>query len=105
LLDGDPGDGQPPCPFTVRKEPGPIYPNELLNQGYLASAVVVRVQTNAAGEVVDARTIARAGREEISEAVNRVAPRWTAIYEVESACSRAGVQLFVMMFYLEPTLD
>jgi hypothetical protein len=105
LLDGDPSDGLPPCSFTVRKEPGPIYPNELLNQGYLASAVVVRAPTNAAGEVVAARTVARAGREEISEAVNRVAPRWTAIYELENGCSRAGVQLFAMMFYLEPVLD
>lgn len=105
LLDGDPSDGLPPCEFRVRTDPGPIYPNELLRQGFLASAVTVRVQTNAAGEVVDARTVARAGREEISEAVNRVAPRWTTIYDLEDGCSRAGVQFFTMMFYIEPVLD
>ncbi|UPT64723.1 MAG: hypothetical protein M0D54_09600 [Hyphomonadaceae bacterium JAD_PAG50586_4] len=61
LLDGDTEDGLPPCAFGVRTEPGPIFPAQMRNGRYGASAVAVRVRTNAAGEIVEAATVALAG--------------------------------------------
>lgn len=105
LLDADPSDNLPPCPFSVRTEPGPIYPAQLRNGRYTASAVTVRVRTNANGEIVEARTVSVAGRQEVADAVNDVAMRWTARNFVEApACSRAAVTLFTYYFYIEPTL-
>jgi tetratricopeptide (TPR) repeat protein len=104
LLDGDTNDGLPPCPFGVRTEPGPIFPAQLRSGQYGSSAVAVRVRTNAAGEIVEAATVALAGRQEVAEEVDRVAPRWQAVnWDETTRCSRAGVLLFTYAFWLEPT--
>lgn len=106
LIDAEPGDNLPPCPFSMRAQPRPIYPQELLRGDLIyASVAVVRVRTNARGDIVEARTVARAGRDEVADAIDRAAPHWTAVNWDESAtCSRAAVLMFRVSFQLEGTL-
>lgn len=101
MIDASPADGLPPCAFGVRTEPGPIYPQELLRDQYGGTGAVVRILTNEAGEIVQARTLAVAGGVALTDAINSVAPRWSIIpSEPTEACNKAAVLILPMTYYI-----
>lgn len=65
----------PTCRVRLRPRPLPDYPSRALNNLYVG-ALVIRLQFNEAGEVVDRRIAASVGGDGFERSVGAVLPRW-----------------------------
>lgn len=74
----------PRCQFRLSMSPPPQYPEEQLSRAGVAG-VVMRLRIDASGRIVEARAVARVGDADFSQALERVATRWTAIPRADSA--------------------
>jgi TonB family protein len=73
----------PRCLVDLDPDPLPRFPEEELRRSQLG-VVVVRLQFDDAGNVVQHRVVARAGSEGFQRAVERVADRWSVTRDADS---------------------
>jgi len=93
----------PRCYFRVNNEPMPRFPNAERDRGNLAS-VVLRLQVDASGEVVNRTIAALVGQDTFSRAVERAAAHWTVTKREDSPanCRIASTFLVSIPFIIRP---
>jgi TonB family protein len=89
----------PRCLYRFDRQPPPRYPQEALRRGGIGG-VVLRLQVNEAGEIVDNRAVVSIGDAAFSSALEGVATRWRVSRHEDSApnCRMAGTVLIPIYF-------
>lgn len=91
--------GQPRCLLDVHQRPRITFPQAALNDSSVGG-VALLMRINAAGELVEARSVATVGRPEFAAAVDRVVGRWSVTRHADSApnCRMAMAAIFSVVF-------
>ena len=87
------------CHMQIDATPIPRYPPAALDR-YGVGVVVLRLVTDATGEIIEIRPIASVGGQAFTDAVAEVAPRWRIERGdgYEEPCSKRAVRIIPVQF-------